>query len=153
MSPQLVVLVAVAVLVLAYPLLRLWVSSGHLLPVGAWSGVVLLLFMAVGVYCAGLPVRRMLRGTARMPIDPLRALRTLVLAQSGALTGAAVVGWSLAQVLVLLPNLDVPSVRSQAVVTSAHALAGVLLAVAGLLAQRMCRLGEDQTGREDDDER
>ena len=56
--------------------------------------------------------RRFLRGEATRPLSPLRAMRTLVLAQAAALTGALVAGWYAAQALVLLPDADVDSVRA-----------------------------------------
>ena len=94
-----------------------------------------MVFMAVGVYCAGLPVRRFLRGEATRPLSPLRAMRTLVLAQAAALTGALVAGWYAAQALVLLPDADVDSVRAAMLRSLAVCVSGVLLVVAGLLVQ------------------
>ena len=52
--------------------------------------------MAVLVIAAGLPVRRFLRGEAPS-LNPVRAARTLVLAQAAALTGAGASGWYAAQ--------------------------------------------------------
>ena len=83
----LALLVAVLTTAVAWIGLSLWVGSGHALPGASWGGAVLIVFMAVGVYCAGLPVRRFLRGEATRPLSPLRAMRTLVLAQAAALTG------------------------------------------------------------------
>jgi len=102
--------------------------------------VIVLVFMAFGVFFAALPIRRFLRGQAKKPLNPLRAMRTLVLAQAAALTGALVAGWYLAQVLVLWPDLDIGSVRAVALRLAASVAAGVLLAMAGLLAQAMCRV-------------
>jgi len=114
-----------------------------------------LAFMAVGVFFAGLPVRRFLRGQSRKSLNPMRAMRTLVLGQAAALTGALVCGWYLAQVLVLLPDIDVQSRRTLAIRLAALSAGGVLLAVAGLLTQRMCRvdngIGSIGDGDEDDD--
>ena len=95
--------------------------------------------MAVGVYCAGLPVRRFLRGEATRPLSPLRAMRTLVLAQAAALTGALVAGWYAAQALVLLPDADVPTVRAAMLRSLAVCVSGALMVAAGLLVQAMCR--------------
>jgi hypothetical protein len=65
--------------------------------------------MAAGVYWAGVPVQKMREGSADKPISPLRAARTLVLAQAAALAGSALVGWYAAQALLLLPDLDIES--------------------------------------------
>ncbi|HET7477246.1 MAG TPA: DUF3180 domain-containing protein [Dermatophilaceae bacterium] len=128
---------------LAFVGLRWWSDQGNRLPGASWAAAVLVVFMAAGVYAAGLPVRRFLRGHARTPMNPLRAMRTVVLAQAAALTGALVTGWYAAQALVLLPNLDVATVRSAALEAAALAAAGGVLTAAGLRAQAMCRLPDD----------
>lgn len=140
---RLVMAVSVVVTGFSYLMLRLWTDQGGTLPPASWGGLVVLAFMACGVFFAGLPVRRFLRGGATKPLNPMRAMRTLVLAQASALTGAVVTGWYVARVLVLLPTLDVPSHRSVAIRLAALAVGGVLMVVAGLLAQAMCRVDKD----------
>lgn len=147
-SIRLVLLLGLAVTAIAYPGLRVWVGQGHELPPASWGAVIVLVFMAGGVFFAGLPIRRFLRGQAKKPLNPLRAMRTLVLAQAAALTGAMVAGWYLAQVVALLPNLDIDSVRAVAVRLGALSAAAVLMAIAGLVAQAMCRI--DGGGKGDD---
>ena len=141
-----VLLLGVAVTAVAYPALSLWDRRGHQLPAASWGGVIVLAFMAFGVFFAGLPIRRFLRGQAKKPLNPLRAMRTLVLAHAAALTGALVAGWYLAQLLVLAPDLDVHSVRVVAVRLGALAAAGVLMSIAGLLTQAMCRVDKPDDG-------
>ena len=145
-STRLVLLLGLAVAAIAYLGLRIWTGQGGLVPAASWSAVVVLVFMACGVFFAGLPVRRFLRGQAKKSLNPMRAMRTLVLAQAAALTGALVTGWYLAQVLVLLPDFDIESVRIMVVRLSALTAAGVLMTIAGLAAQTMCRVDK----REDD---
>jgi hypothetical protein len=139
-SIRLVLLVSVVATGFFYLILRRWTEQGGTLPPASWGGLVVLVFMAAGVFFAGLPVRRFLRGKATRPLNPMRAMRTLVLAQASALTGALVAGWYVAQVLVLLPVLDVPSRRTMAIRLAALAAGGVLMVVAGLLTQAMCRV-------------
>jgi hypothetical protein len=139
---RLVLVVAVLATAVAWIGLRLWFGAGHALPGASWGGAVLIVFMAVGVYCAGLPIRRFLRGQATRPLSPLRAMRTLVLAQAAALTGALVAGWYAAQALVLLPNADVDSVRAAMLRSLAVCVSGALMVVAGLLVQAMCRIDD-----------
>jgi Protein of unknown function (DUF3180) len=143
LSIRLVLLVSVVVTGFSYLVLRLWTNQGGTLPPASWSGLIVLVFMACGVFFAGLPVRRFLRGKATKPLNPMRAMRTLVLAQACALTGAVVAGWYVAQVLVLLPTLDVPSRRTVAIMLAALAAGGVLMVAAGLLTQAMCRVDKD----------
>ena len=148
---RLVLAVVVVVTGVSWVILRWWEGAGHALPGASWGSAVLLAFMAVGIYVAGLPVRRWQAGKATRELSMVRALRTLVLAQAAALTGAMVTGWYAALVLLRLPDVDVASVRADAVHAMVLLLAGVLLTVAGMAAQRMCRVDDDRSDREDDD--
>ena len=123
-SIPLALLVGLVATALSYLVLRVWTEEGGVLPATSWGALIVLLFMATGVLFAGLPVRRFLRGQARKPLNPLRAMRTLVLAQAAALTGA---------------------LRLAALATGA-----VLMAVAGLVAQAMCRVDGDHGDRDVD---
>lgn len=136
-------IVAVVVTVLGVVVLRL---LGATVPNPGWAGVLLLLFMAVGVYFAALPVKRMREKRVAPPGSALRAARALVLAQAAALTGAGLLGWYAAQALVLVPDLDVDSQRSRWWLLLGHAVAAVVLVVSGLLAQRMCRIDPPASG-------
>ncbi|MBP8838153.1 MAG: DUF3180 domain-containing protein, partial [Dermatophilaceae bacterium] len=127
------VVVTVVVGLLGLVVLRL---LGGTVPSPGWPGVVLLLFMAVGVYFAALPVKRLRERRVLSPGSALRAARSLVLAQAAALTGAGLLGWYAAQVVVLLPNVDVDSQRGRMWLLVAHAVAAIVLVVSGLLAQR-----------------
>jgi hypothetical protein len=133
--------VAVVVCVLAYAALRL--TGGATTPSGGWLLVAVLVVMATVVYVAGLPVRRMRLGRPGMPVSPLRAARTLVLAQAAALSGAGLVGWYAAQALRLAPDLDVASQRTRMWPVLAQVAASVALVASGLLVQRMCRIDDD----------
>jgi len=148
---RLLLLTGLVVTAFGYLVLRIWTAQGGALPPAPWGALIVLVFMACGVFFAGLPVRRFLRGQARKPLNPIRAMRTVVLAQASALTGALVTGWYLAQILVLLPDIDIPSVRSLAWRLAALAVGGVLMVVAGVMVQRMCRV--DKGGRDSDDDR
>jgi hypothetical protein len=147
---RLVLLVGSVTTALSYLAFRIWTVRGGGLSPSSWGALIVLVFMACGVFFAGLPVRRFLHGQAKKPLSPIRAMRTLVLAQAAALTGALVTGWYVAQVLVLLPTFDIASRRSLLWEMAALAAGGVLMAVAGMLVQRMCRVGNDRPGRDDD---
>lgn len=133
---QLAVIAAV-VTVVGLAVLRL---VGGSVPTPGWGGVVLLLFMAAGVYAAALPVKKMLERRVVPPGSALRAARSLVLAQAAALTGAGLVGWYAAQALAVLPDADVDSQRAKLWLLVGHVAAALLLVVSGLLAQRICRV-------------
>jgi hypothetical protein len=146
-SIRLVLLIGFVATVVSYLGLRIWTGQGHDLPQTSWGELVVLVFISCGVYFAGLPVRRFLRGQAKKSLNPVRAMRTLVLAQATALTGALVTGWYLAQVLSVF---DVPSRRVAMVRLAALTAGGVLMSVAGLVTQAMCRLDGDPRDRDRD---
>ena len=150
---RLVLLVGLVATAFAYLVLRIWTEQGGVLPPAPWGALIVLVFMACGVFFAGLPVRRFLRGQARKPLNPIRAMRTVVLAQASALTGALVTGWYLAQILLLLPDFDIASVRSLVWRLAALAAAGVLMVVAGLVTQAMCRVSKDHDDSDGDRDR
>jgi hypothetical protein len=130
---------------------RLYLNGGHLLGPASWVSAVMLVAMAVLVIGAGLPVRRFLRGEARKPLSPIRAARTLVLAQAAALTGSGVFGWYAAQVAHTLGDLDLPGYRELLWRLLALCVASLVLTTAGMLTQRMCRVdppGDRDRGRD-----
>jgi len=148
---RLVLLLALVATAFGYLVLRIWTEHGGAMPPAPWGAFIVLVFMACGVLFAGLPVRRFLRGEAKKPLNPIRAMRTAVLAQASALTGAFVAGWYLAQILVVLPNFDIASIRSLVWRLAVLAAGGVLMVVAGLVVQAMCRI--DKNHRDSDGDR
>ncbi len=128
--------------------LVVWVvhrRRGGLVPPVPWVTVALLLVLALLVVSAAWPVRSYLRGRRR-EVDMLRAARALTLSQAGALTGSAAFGWYLGQLLIAVPDLGLTVVRAAAEHLVAAVLAAALLVVAGLWAQRMCRIPPDDPG-------
>ena len=105
-----------------------------------WIGVVVMVFLGGGLLVAGWQVKQVRDGAAERSLSPLRAARTLVLGQAGALTGAVLAGWYVANVLTLLPDSDVDSQQGRIWILAAHVVAAVLLAAAGMLVQRWCRV-------------
>lgn len=140
--------VAVVVGLLAWLGWRLYLHGGHLLGPASWVSSVLIVAMAALVVGMGLPVRRFLRGEARKSLNPIRAARTLVLGQAAALTGSAVFGWYAAQVAHALQDLDLPGYRDLLWRLVALCVSSIVLVVAGMLTQRMCRV--DPPDRDDD---
>jgi hypothetical protein len=99
-----------------------------------------LVVLAVAVVLLALPVRRVVTGKRREPIDPFYAARVLAFAKSSAYVGALLLGASLGLGLYLLvgrpllPGWDVLGVALGCVVSC------VLLLVAGIVAERLCTL-------------
>ena len=151
--PQLVG-VAVVIGLLSWLGWRIYLNRGHLLVQVSWVSTVLLVAMAVLVLAAGLPVRRFLRGEARKPLNPVRAARTLVLAQAAALTGAGVFGWYAAQVAHAVGEVELPGYRDLLWRLLALCVGALVLTAAGMLTQRMCRVDpppEDHEQSRDED--
>ena len=99
-------------------------------------------------------MRRFLRGRATKPLSPIRAARTLVLAQAAGLTGSAVLGWYAGLVPHAIADVDLPGYRDALWRLLTVCVAAALLAVAGMLTQRMCRIddggeGARREGRDD----
>ena len=138
------VLVAVAVVVggASWVVLKLLEEGGRDLPSTSWLAVLIFVALGLGLLLAGRPVKRLLAGRAPRPVNPLYAARVLALAQAAALAGAAFVGWYVAQILVLVPDADIPSQQQQILVLGVLALAAAGIAAIGLLVQRWCRLDE-----------
>ena len=128
--------------------LRFVTSGGAEVPSPGWVAIAVMIFLGAGLLVAGWQVRKVRDGRSDGSVSPLRAARTLVLAQSAALTGAVLVGWYVANVLVLLPNADVPSQRGRILPFALHAVVALLLGVSGMVVQRWCRLRP----RDDEDE-
>lgn len=142
-------LVTLCAAVIGYLVSRWLHTQGGGLPTPSWVSLLLLLAMAGGIVGAGVPIRRVLRGMSHRRLDPIRAFRTLVLAQAGALTGALVAGWYGGEGLALLPDADAASVRQVVWVAFSLAAGGVLLAVAGMWTQAMCRIDPPDEPPED----
>lgn len=140
LRPLTLLVVALAVGVLSAVLWGLVVRGGRLVPPPPLLAGVLVLVLGGFVLWWSWPVRRYVRGRARQPLDPVRAARTLALAQAGGLTGAATAGWYGGQLVVVLADLDLVANHGRAWRLAGFTLLGVALAGAGLLAQRWCRV-------------
>ena len=141
-------LVAVAVVVggASWVVLKLLQGGGRDLPSTSWLAVFIFVALALGLLLAGRPVKRLVAGRATRPVNPLYAARVLAMAQAAALAGAAIAGWYVAQVLMLLPDADIPSQQLQMLILGVLALAAAGLAAVGLVVQRWCRLEDDDRG-------
>jgi polyferredoxin len=139
------VLVAAAVTAVSWFALDLWTRQGGRLPPLPWFTAVAIAVVGAVVAVLGWEVRRSVRGERSTPVDPLAAARVVVLAKAAVYGGAVLVGWYAAQALVLIPDVSVTH-GQRLLAAGATALAAAVLAGAGLLAQRWCRLPPDDEG-------
>ncbi|MGL5864801.1 MAG: DUF3180 domain-containing protein [Dermatophilaceae bacterium] len=120
--------------------------DGSLVPVPPVAAGALLLVIAAAVTYLARHVRRHTRDVTWM--EPLRAARTVVLAQAAALTGAAAVGWYSGQLVVVAGDLALLANRERLLPLGLHLAAALLLVVAGLVAQHWCRVDRDNDGHD-----
>jgi hypothetical protein len=137
---QTLAIVAAAAGLVSFGLFAMLTRSGDLVPRPPVLAGVLLVVMAALVLWLARPVRRYLPGRATTSLDPLRAARTVVLAQAAALTGSAAAGWYAGQLVVVLTDLSLVANRSRILPLALLMAAGLALATAGLVAQRWCRV-------------
>lgn len=134
------VLVALAVGLVSWVLWQLITAEGTLVPRPSWLAAVLLAGMAAFVVGFAWPVRAYLAGRSTGRLDPLRAARVVVLAQAATLTGAAAAGWYAGQLAVAAGDLALVANGDRVWRLAILAGAGVLLSIAGSVAQHWCRV-------------
>ncbi|CAN5388422.1 hypothetical protein BH23ACT6_BH23ACT6_05560 [soil metagenome] len=122
-----------------------WRNVGGDYPQLPWLAVIPMLLYAVLVLYAAWRIRQYVRSDKGQPVamfvpTPQQARGTLVAAQAGALGGALLVGFYLANAAVHIANIDVPSVRGLFARALVCAGAALLVSVAGFVGQWMCRL-------------
>jgi hypothetical protein len=88
------------------------------------------------------PVSRAIRGPVRREVNPFRAMRVVVLAKASSLVGSLVAGFGIGCVVYVLSRTIVPEVSSLWL-SIASAAGGVVLLVAGLVAEQLCALPPD----------
>jgi lysylphosphatidylglycerol synthetase-like protein (DUF2156 family) len=87
----------------------------------------------------------------RQRIEPQRAVAFLVLGKASALAGALVAGGYLTYALMFITRLDAAAPRDRVIKSAVAAVAGVALAVAGLLLERACRVPKSDDDQEVED--
>ncbi|GAA2247818.1 DUF3180 domain-containing protein [Herbiconiux moechotypicola] len=95
------------------------------------------------VLALAIPIRRAIRGTSTRRIDPFRAMRVVVLAKASSLVGALMAGFGVG-VLAFLLTRPVIADAGSLWPGIATAVAGAVLLVAGLVAERLCTLPPDE---------
>jgi uncharacterized protein DUF3180 len=87
----------------------------------------------------------------RQRIEPQRAVAFLALGKASALAGALVAGGYLTYALMFITRLDAVAPRDRVIKSAVAAVAGVALAVAGLLLERACRVPKSDDEEEVED--
>ncbi len=139
--PVLLGIVAVSA-VLAAAGVRAWARYAEL-PRVPVSAPLTLLALAVGVFATALALRSRFRKIRERrpdakPLDPLVAARAVVLAKASSVVGAIFLGGYGGYGLYLLWDFD--EQRQRLIMCALCVLAGLLLVVAGLFLERVCRV-------------
>jgi len=140
-------LLAVAVVagLLSWSLARAWAARSGTVPQVPWSAAVVIGVFAAAVLAAAAFLRpRLRRRPGHRPLHPLVAARFAVLALASSRAGAALIGLYGGFAVSVLDDLDTDYRRRLAVVAGVCVAAGVLLTVAGLVLERVCRLPPDE---------
>ena len=106
----------------------------------------ILVLLGAVIVALAVPVARATRGRSARRIDPFRALRIAMLAKASSLVGAAATGFGAGLLSFLFTRPVTPSVGSMGSII-ATVVCGVVLVVAGLVAEQLCTIRKD-----DDDE-
>jgi hypothetical protein len=105
--------------------------------------------VAIGVIVVLLawPIHRAVRATVTVHIDPFRAMRVAVLAKASAFSGALFTGAGIGLLLYLLSRSVAP-VSTSLWLAIAMAGGGLILLIAGLVAEYFCVLPPDDRDNE-----
>ena len=121
--------------------LRIAESRGTLLPPLPWAAPLGIALLATAVALSTVALRRRLSGVpGTKPPQPIGVARMAVLGKAASHVGALIGGAYGGYFAFLLPSLDIGGRRDRALVAGAALLAAILLAAAGLLLERTCRV-------------
>ncbi len=141
--------IAVVTGAVSWSLLRVWTLRSGALPQVPWSAAVVLAVFGATVLAAAAFLRpRLRRKPGYRPVDPLVAARFAVLALASSRAGAALVGLYAGYLLVVVPDLETSYRRGLALAAGACVLGALLLTVAGLVLERVCRIPPEE-GQQD----
>lgn len=128
---------------LGYALARITIAVNGIAPQVQWTSVVVLLAAgAIVLVLANSTYRTLHRDRKRMDVH--RAVRFLLLGKASALAGAIVAGGYLGFAVNFVNQLDVRLPQERVIRSVSAAIAAVVLAIAGLLLERACRVPQDQ---------
>jgi hypothetical protein len=151
--PRLLVALAVLAGAVGWAVARLVDTfANRTLPV-PWTAPVVMAVLALTLALWARGTRaRLAHKPGTKPMDPLVAARSAALAMAASRTGAIVAGFYTGVAISLAPGWDVAGVRDRTLVAVVTVGMAVLVILAGLWLERVCRLPDDQVPRSDDDD-
>ena len=151
-----VVLVTVfGVTVLSFLAVRLLVANGWAVPASPTNLLVTLAAIAVILLALTIPIWRYkasltqyTKGPRPKRVDPFYAVRVLLLAKASAITGSGFVGWHLGA---MIAQLSLPVSFTAALLQNSFGLvSSVVLTVAAIAAEQICRLPDEPKDNQTD---
>lgn len=101
-----------------------------------------LVVVGVLVFVAAWPIHRAVKGSGRREINPFMAARVVVLAKASSLVGSLAAGFGLGLIIYTVSRPVIPGSGSLWLAI-ASGVGGVVLLVAGLVAEHLCALPPD----------
>lgn len=148
-KPSFLATIALVLLPVGWAVARVLRSSGGSplsVPVGS---MLLLVLIGVAVMATAWPVRRWTTGGVRSSFfTPLRAARAAVMAKAASHSGAVLLGWWAGHAVFLIPDLAIESLRNAFWRLIVGMFLALVVVVAGLVAERWCRLPRDDNDPE-----
>jgi len=152
---SLVIGIIFGVSIISFLTVRLMVSNGMPIPTSPTNLLVALAAIAVIVLGLSVPIWRYkaslsqyTTGPRPKRVDPFYAVRVLLLAKASSLTGSVFVGWHLGT---LFAQLSLPVSFTAALLQNSFGLvASLVLIVAAIISEQICRLPEDPNNDQTD---
>ena len=123
----------------SWTVLRLFERHSASMPPTSWLVCLVLLATSGLVFSLGWAVRQGTNGKGPK-VEPVRAVRTVVLAKASCYTGSLLLGWYVAQVLLVIGDLANEPRRERALTAGVAAICALVLAVVGLVVERFCQV-------------
>jgi len=119
--------------------LRLVERQQASIPSTSWLVCLVLIATSGLVFSLGWAVRQGTNGKGPK-VEPVRAVRTVILAKASCYTGSLLLGWYVAQVLLVVGDLANEPRRERALTAGVAAFCSLVLAVVGLVVERFCQV-------------
>jgi hypothetical protein len=150
-----VLVIVFGVTVVSFLAVRLLVANGMAVPASPTNLLVTLAAIAVILLALTIPIWRYkasltqyTKGSRPKRVDPFYAVRVVLLAKASAITGSGFVGWHLGA---MIAQLSLPVSFTAALLQNSFGLvASVVLTVAAIVAEQICRLPDEPKDNQTD---
>jgi|688.fasta_scaffold186629_4 hypothetical protein len=150
-----VLVIVFGVTVLSFVAVRLLVANGMAVPASPTNLLVTLAAIALILLGLTIPIWRYkasltqyTKGPRPKRVDPFYAVRVVLLAKASAITGSGFVGWHLGA---MIAQLSLPVSFTAALLQNSFGLvASVVLTVAAIVSEQICRLPDEPKDNQTD---